>query len=75
MDTVLKDSPAAKAGLKDGDIIKKVDGKDVQTVDDVQRAIIKHRTSEPVELVVVRGSKELNITVRLGELNESLQRK
>lgn len=65
IDTVFENSPAAKSGLRDGDIIRTVDGKEVQTVEDVQRAIVKHRSGEPVDLTVVRGSRTLRVKVRI----------
>jgi C-terminal peptidase prc len=60
----IKDSPAFKAGIKPGDIIKKVDGKDIEGItlyDVVGR--IKGKKGTTVEITVLRGSQTLTIPV------------
>lgn len=54
---VYKDSPAEKAGLKSGDILYKVDGKDVTGQDlDTVVAKIRGEKGTTVEITVYRGS-------------------
>lgn len=74
VDTVLNDSPAYEAGIQAGDIIKEVDGDEVQTVKDVQRAIIMHKIGDNVKLIVVRDSKEIPMIVRTDEWTESYEK-
>jgi serine protease Do len=65
--TVQDDSPAAKAGLKPGDIITKVNGKDVtadQTVSFLVANLVPG-TQVPVELL--RDGKKLALNVTLGK--------
>lgn len=68
VDTVFRNSPAAEVGLEEGDIIKEVDGKIIKSIADLQRSIIKHQIGEPVKLVIIRGTQEMNVTVQLKAL-------
>ena len=57
---VTSDSPAAKAGLKQGDIIMAIDGEDVtgKTLSDVQstiRAKLNKRSSSPSRILPARA--------------------
>lgn len=62
---VVKDLPADKAGLKDGDVIVRVDGKTPAAPDDIRRAIRERGPGEEVRLTVVRDRQEKEISVRL----------
>jgi PDZ domain len=59
-----KGSAAANAGLRKGDVVVGVDGKDVKPISDLQTAIREHQSGEPVHLKVRRGPDELkDITI------------
>jgi S1-C subfamily serine protease len=58
--------PAAKAGLKEGDVIKLIDGKLITSADDLTVAVQKHKPGDVVTLRYVRASKEFNVKVTLG---------
>jgi hypothetical protein len=59
-----KGSAAANAGLRKGDVVVGVDGKDVKPISDLQTAIREHQSGEPVQLKVRRGLDELkDITI------------
>ena len=58
--------PAAKAGLKEGDVVKLIDGKLITSADDLTVAVQKHKPGDVVTLRYVRGSKENNVKVTLG---------
>lgn len=60
--SVNEDSPAAKAGLKAGDIITAVDGEKVEGSGDLSRAINKQKDGE-VTLTVVRDKNQRTIKV------------
>jgi carboxyl-terminal processing protease len=62
--SVLKDSPAEKAGLKAGDIINQVDGQNLTglTIDEVVN-LIKGAAGSTVKLVIRRNS--LNLTFKI----------
>ena len=63
---VMKDSPAEKAGLKKGDIIKKMDGTKVTTSQQLSDTVKKMRLGSRVNLEVWREDKNVKITVKLG---------
>ncbi len=67
---VMPDSPAAKAGLHDGDRIVKLDGKDKPTWKDVGLKEISS-AYRPMHLTIERGGKLIN-TVVTPTLSESL---
>jgi serine protease Do len=58
-------SPAAKAGLKDGDVITTLAGKPVQNGRDLQSIVKGLTLNQPVTVTVLRDgeSKELNVTI------------
>jgi serine protease Do len=62
---VFEGSPAAKAGLKDGDVITSLAGKPVENGRDLQSAVTTLPLNQPVSLTVVRDGerKELSVTV------------
>lgn len=61
---VFEDSPSYRAGLKDGDIILKLDDKDTKdmSVNDIAR-IVKNDDNKEVKLLVKRGEENLDITI------------
>ncbi len=61
------DSPAAKAGLKVGDIITSLDGKKVETSFDMQRRIRDRKQGEGVALEVFRDRRAQTISATLVE--------
>lgn len=64
---VITGSPAEKAGLKKADVIISANGKDIQTMD--QLNVLKNacKIGDKFKLKVVRQSKEVEITVVLAE--------
>jgi uncharacterized iron-regulated protein len=59
---VLPGSPAAKAGLKEGDILNAVDGSAVSTLEDIHKAFSKGKVHD---LILKRNGQELTVTVTL----------
>lgn len=82
--TVESGGPAAKAGLKVGDIVTAVDGSQVESVRDLVRSVRRKKDGETVRIDVIRdrASKSLTVTVasrkeddlRLGELPGRMRR-
>ena len=64
-------SPGAKAGLKVGDVITKVDGYEVSDAGQLQVEIGQKQPGEKVELRVMRDGKELTLPVTVEELGKS----
>lgn len=66
-------SPAARAGLKTGDAIVKVDGKAVKGAE-VFRSLLQIKTAEdPIEITVERGKESKTLTANLIATSRALQ--
>ena len=65
-ETVVADGPAAKAGIKEGDIITKVDGATVDQNASLVSLLGKHSVGDQVTLTIMRSGKQMTITVTLG---------
>ncbi len=63
---IIKDGPADKAGLKDGDIITKVNGISVGNAGSVSTLMGEYAPGDTVQLVVLRDDQERNINLTLG---------
>lgn len=63
-------APGAKAGLKVGDVITKVDGHEVTDAGALQVEIGQKQPGEKVELQVMRDGKELTLPVTVEELGK-----
>ena len=64
---VTKGEPGDKAGLKAGDVIVAVDGKQAKTSRELAGIIGSKSPNERVVLTIIRDGKKQNITVKLGE--------
>ncbi len=64
---IVEGSPAADAGLREGDIILKVDGKDVNEQNPLSVIIGEKKVGDKVKLTVYRDGKEQTIEVTLKE--------
>lgn len=68
---ISKGSPAEKAGIKRGDVILKVDGKETPTVSSLQQEIRSRRPGDRVRLEIWRDRQSIVLEATLGELKES----
>ncbi len=66
--TVTAGSPAAKAGIKQGDVILKVDGTPIDDSNSLRNRISGTKPGSHVELSVLRDGREQTIGVNLGQL-------
>jgi serine protease Do len=62
------DSPAAKAGIKPGDVIAAIDGTPVKDARDLSKTIAGNAPGRSIKLSMLRGDEERTITVTLGRL-------
>src|SRR5262249_7029824 len=64
---IVKDAPSEKAGLKAGDIVKKIDGKDIANYEALSKVLMSHRPGEKVTITVERDKETKEINVTLGD--------
>jgi serine protease Do len=62
------DTPAAKAGIKPGDIVTKVNGQEVKDARDLSRRISSLAPGASVKITVLRDGKEKDFSVSLAKL-------
>jgi len=75
VDKTEKDSPAASAGLKDGDVITAVNGEPVADSHELAKKIAALGPKKDAELTVVRNGSQQTVKVTLGSLADERQAK
>jgi len=65
------DSPADKAGLKQGDIVLKLNGKDVRSNEFFRNTVSLMAPGTKISLTIFRDGKEKEISVEVGSLSKS----
>ena len=68
--TVTPASPAAKGGLKAGDVILKYDGTDVATMRALPRLVARTPINKTVDIEVLRKGEKKTLQVTVGRLSE-----
>ncbi|HKN63184.1 MAG TPA: trypsin-like peptidase domain-containing protein [Gaiellaceae bacterium] len=63
---IVDGSPAAKAGLKVGDVITAFDGKSIGSADDLTSAVTAAKPGDKVTVTVRSGGTSKHVTVQLG---------
>jgi len=71
---VVKSSPAEKAGVKAGDVIQKVNEKDVNSPMDLKNEVLKLKIGEEIVLTLVREREEITIALTTGKILEEIVR-
>lgn len=61
------DSPASKAGLQEGDIITRVDGKDIRRVSDYHSKTAVIFVGDEVALEILRDGRDREVTLEIGD--------
>ena len=69
---VEKDGPSAKAGIETGDIILKVDGREVRSSNELPRIITAIRPGTKITLTVWRKGAQKDIAVTVAEIKEDV---
>ena len=70
---VNKNSPADKAGLKQGDIITEFNGQKVKTMRDLPRLVGEAEVGKPAKLKIWRNKRFVTKTVVLGRLEDTAE--
>ncbi|MDR1487531.1 MAG: Do family serine endopeptidase, partial [Deltaproteobacteria bacterium] len=68
--SVVEDSPAAKGGVKHGDVITTFDGKTIKTIQDLTTIVADTTINKTVDVVVIRESKPLTLKITVGQLED-----
>ena len=69
---VFKNSPADKAGVKEGDIIKEFDGKKIEDVRGLINIVSCTKVGKRVKVLIIRDNKPLTLTVKVGKRPEDI---
>ncbi len=67
IEKVIENSPAAAAGLQNGDVILRFDGEEVKSMAKLTRLIGETAPDQKARLTILRGGEEREITVTLGK--------
>ncbi len=74
MSFVQPGSPAEKAGVKPGDVVLGVNGKDIDRSAELSNAIAGIKPGDDARLKVWRGARETQLTAKVEQLEEPAQR-
>ncbi|HKM42673.1 MAG TPA: trypsin-like peptidase domain-containing protein [Limnochordia bacterium] len=70
---VIQNSPAAEAGLKAWDVIRRIEDQDVFSTADIAEEIAKYETGDEIILTVMRQGEVLLIPITLGDMPAHLR--
>jgi S1-C subfamily serine protease len=68
---VLPNTPAAKAGVRRGDVITAIDGKPITSAEQLQQVVENSNLGQALKVEVQRGDHAQTLSVRTGELQEA----
>ena len=68
---IVPGSPAARAGLKSGDVIVGINGHPVRSASDLRNRVGLMRVGTPVELAVLRGGRRFTVSTKVAPLPPS----
>jgi Do/DeqQ family serine protease len=61
------DSPAAQAGVVQGDVIQRVDGKPVETAKEIQKLVRSHKPGESLNMLLNHNGSLTAASIKVGE--------
>jgi S1-C subfamily serine protease len=70
---VANNSPAAQAGLQEGDVIQKLGGKEVLRAEQVQEIVENSQIGQPLAVELNRGGRSISLTISPGVLPQQSQ--
>ncbi len=68
---VVPNSPAAQGGLRQGDVITAVKGTEIETAEQLQKAVEQSQVGQPLSISVRRGEETQELSVSPQELQEA----
>lgn len=75
VDSVVQASPAAAAGVRTGDLIKNLDGREIQRGGELLQLLAKRQAGDKVQLGLQRGRQSLVVEVELMKRSELFKSK
>ena len=60
---VAPQSPASRGGVREGDVIVAIDGREVSSVDHIHRFLAEWPVGNPVKLTIIRGPDRMEVEV------------
>lgn len=73
VENVEENSPAAKAGIIQSDIITKIEGNEVKNVNELNKVKYNYNIGDTITLTLVRNGQEMNVQVTLVEAPENTE--
>jgi serine protease Do len=70
---VVKDGPADKSGLKKGDIVMNIAGKEVKDSGSLRNQVATTPIGTTLQSAVLRGSKKIDVKIVVGDMDDSLK--
>ena len=70
IESVVNDSPAAKAGLQPGDKIIKINNIDIKSVSYFKYTLYKQNVGSAIKLTYIRNNQEKTIDIKLESQNQ-----
>ncbi len=67
VERVLPDTPAAQAGLREGDVITGLGGEPIASMQDLIAVILNHEVGDVVDVTYIRQGEEATVEVKLAE--------
>ena len=67
---VTPNGPGAKAGIKQGDVVEKFDGKDIPDMRSLPRIVAQTPIDKQVDVTLLRDGKQITVKATVGELPE-----
>ncbi len=71
---VFEGSPAYKAGLKRGDVILEINGREIKNVEALRNLVAQSKVDSSIKLAVLRDSKTLAVDVKISEFPQDVTR-
>ena len=73
IEKLVEDEAAEKAGLKENDILQKIENDKIYTADQVSKMLQNYKANQKINVLVSRDGKEKNVQVVLGEHENSIE--